>query len=138
MALTDKARSTPTIVDVAEQAGVQRGSMLVFEPGLGVVQTVVDGSQGLSNSLPAIWAATHPAFRLLRLHGRNTETWSVKGATATSDRFNHDYPDAELNDIAGKVARLALLADSTHVVFNNNMEDQGQRNVSRSIRLLQA
>ena len=109
---------------------------LAFERELGVVHTVVDGPQGFSNSVPAIWEATHPAFALLRLHGRNTSSWNVQGATAASDRFNYDYSDAELADLARRTARLALDAATTHVVFNNNMEDQGQRNAATMARLL--
>ena len=110
---------------------------LAFQRELGVVHTVVDGPQGFSNSVPAIWETTHPQFALLRLHGRNLETWNVKGATAASDRFNYDYGEAELDEIAQKVARLALRALATHVVFNNNMEDQGQRNAAALMRVLQ-
>ena len=116
--------------------GDHAASTLAFERELGVAHTVVDGPQGFANSVPALWEATHPAFALLRLHGRNTETWNVKGASAASDRFNYDYSEAELADIATKVARLALQAASTHVVFNNNMEDQGQRNAALLMRLL--
>ena len=116
--------------------GEHAASTLAFERELGVAHTVVDGPQGFANSVPALWEATHPAFALLRLHGRNTETWNVKGASAASDRFNYDYSEPELADIAAKVARLALQAASTHVVFNNNMEDQGQRNAALLMRLL--
>ena len=116
--------------------GDHAASTLAFERELGVAHTVVDGPQGFANSVPALWEATHPAFALLRLHGRNTETWNVKGASAASDRFNYDYSEPELADIATKVARLALQAASTHVVFNNNMEDQGQRNAALLMRLL--
>lgn len=116
--------------------GEHAASTLAFERELGVAHTVVDGPQGFANSVPALWEATHPAFALLRLHGRNTETWNVKGASAASDRFNYDYSEPELADIAAKVARLALQAASTHVVFNNNMEDQGQRNATLLMRLL--
>ena len=35
-------------------------------------------------------------YALVRLHGRNHETWNIKGATVASERFNYDYPDAEL------------------------------------------
>ena len=111
-------------------------STLAFERELGVVHTVVDGPQGFTNSVPAIWEATHPAFALLRLHGRNTDTWNIAGATAASDRFNYDYAEAELGEVAEKIARLALEAATTHVVFNNNMEDQGQRNAALLLRLL--
>ena len=109
---------------------------LAFERELGVVHTVVDGPQGFTNSVPAVWAATHPGFALLRLHGRNTGTWNVKGATAASDRFNYDYPDQELGELAGQVRRVSHAALKTHVVFNNNMEDQGQRNAATMARLM--
>jgi len=113
-----------------------RASTLAFERELGVVHTVVDGPQGFVNCVPAVWEATHPQFALVRLHGRNAGTWDVKGTSSASDRFNYDYPDDELADIAGKAARLAALAPRTHVVFNNNMEDQGQRNARTLMALL--
>ena len=111
-------------------------STLAFERELGVVHTVVDGPQGFSNSVPAVWEATHPTRALLRLHGRNTATWNIKGATAASDRFNYDYSDPELRAVAGQLAQLSAKVGSTHAVFNNNMEDQGQRNAATLQRLL--
>lgn len=108
--------------------GEHRASTLAFQHELGVVHTVVDGPQGFSNSVPAIWETTHPKFALVRLHGRNTATWNSKGATAASDRFNYDYSDSELDGLASEIRKLAAKALATHVVFNNNMEDQGQRN----------
>lgn len=110
---------------------------LDFERELGVVHTVVDGPQGFSNSVPALWEATHPGVALLRLHGRNADTWNISGASDSSERFNYDYAEAELSGIAEQVERLAARALHTHVVFNNNMEDQGQRNASSLMRLLQ-
>jgi uncharacterized protein YecE (DUF72 family) len=106
--------------------------------GLGVAHTVVDGPQGFSNSVPALWEATHPRFALLRLHGRNAATWNVKGSTSASDRFNYDYSDAELAELVPRLERLALTAMQTHVIFNNNMEDQGQRNARTLTDLLAA
>jgi len=111
-------------------------STLAFERELGVVHTVVDGPQGFVNCVPAIWEVTHPGYALVRLHGRNAETWNLKGATTASDRFNYDYADDELAEIAGKAAQLAALAPQTHVVFNNNMEDQGQRNARTLMDLI--
>ena len=105
---------------------------------LGVAHTVVDGPQGFYNSVPALWEATHPRFALLRLHGRNTATWNVKGQTAASDRFNYDYPQPELAELVPRLERLALTAMQTHVIFNNNMEDQGQRNARSLLDLLDA
>ncbi len=103
---------------------------------LGAAHTVVDGPQGFHNSVPAIWEATHPRFALVRLHGRNRGTWNVRGQTSASDRFNYDYPEAELAELVPRIERLALTAMQTHVIFNNNMEDQGQRNAASLNRLL--
>ena len=111
-------------------------STLAFERELGVVHTVVDGPQGFVNSVPAVWARTQPALALVRLHGRNAETWNVRGASDSSERFNYDYGDEELGEVASSVVRLAAEGLATHVVFNNNMEDQGQRNAASLMALL--
>jgi uncharacterized protein YecE (DUF72 family) len=116
--------------------GVHAESTLAFERELGVVHTVVDGPQGFANTVPPVWETTHPAFALLRLHGRNHETWNITGASDSSERFNYDYSEAELGELAQKVARLAERAAATHAVFNNNMEDQGQRNAASLMRWL--
>jgi uncharacterized protein YecE (DUF72 family) len=111
-------------------------STLAFERELGVVHTVVDGPQGFANSVPMVWETTHPAYALARLHGRNRDTWNIQGATSASDRFNYDYGEAELGELLPSLRRLATRAQHTHVIFNNNMEDQGQRNARALIALL--
>ena len=40
-------------------------------------------------SVGAHWVATNPKLAVVRLHGRNVETWDIKGATAASERFNY-------------------------------------------------
>jgi uncharacterized protein YecE (DUF72 family) len=111
-------------------------STLAFERELGVVHTVVDGPQGFVNSVPTVWEATHPGWSLARLHGRNRDTWNIQGATSASDRFNYDYGEAELGEMVPALRRLATRTQHTHVIFNNNMEDQGQRNARALIALL--
>lgn len=113
-----------------------RDATLALQRELGVVHTVVDAPQGFANSVPAVWEATHPRHALVRLHGRNAATWNVKGATAASDRFNYDYSDEELADIAASIGTRFAPVLQTHVVFNNNMEDQGQRNARTLMRKL--
>jgi uncharacterized protein YecE (DUF72 family) len=114
------------------------GETLAFERELNVVHTVVDGPQGFHNSVPPVWESTHICYSLVRLHGRNHETWNVKGATVASERFDYDYPDAELEAIAARVERLAPETFTTHVIMNNNNEDQGQRNAATLTRILEA
>ena len=114
------------------------GETLAFERELNVVHTVVDGPQGFHNSVPPVWESTHISYSLVRLHGRNHDTWNIKGATVASERFDYDYPDAELEAIAARVERLAPETFTTHVIMNNNNEDQGQRNAATLTRILEA
>ncbi len=113
------------------------GQTLRFERELNVVHTVVDGPQGFHNSVSPVWESTHIDFALVRMHGRNHETWNIKGATMASERFDYDYADTELDAIAARVERLAPEAFTTHVVMNNNNEDQGQRNAATLMRILE-
>ena len=105
-----------------------RDSTLAFERERGLVNVIVDGPQGFGSSVPAVWEVTSPELAIVRMHGRNAETWQKKGLTASSDRFNYDYSDAELREIAGKIKELAKSVPVVHAVMNNNYQDQGQRN----------
>src|SRR5215469_3565994 len=72
---------------------------LAFLREHGLVHTIVDGPQGADNSVPAVWEITHPDYLLLRLHGRNVETYNAPAQTA-AERFDYDYPDRELGELA--------------------------------------
>ncbi|MEJ5999306.1 DUF72 domain-containing protein [Paucibacter soli] len=121
----------------AEAAQIEPTLALLRE--LGVVHTIVDEPQGsFANSIPAVWAITHPRYLLLRLHGRNTATWNIKGSTAASERFNYDYGADELRELAVQLRALIEHVAEAHVIFNNNMEDQGQRNARSLMDILQA
>jgi uncharacterized protein YecE (DUF72 family) len=104
---------------------------LDFERERRLVNVVVDEPQGVANCIPSVWEVTNPALSIVRLHGRNHETWNKKGLNASSQRFNYDYDARELAELARKIE--AITAATTHVVLNNNYEDQGQRN-ARTLR----
>jgi len=118
--------------------GEHAAATLAFERELNVVHVVVDAPQGFANSVPALWEATHPDLAILRLHGRNRETWNQKGLTASSERFNYDYSDQELAALVPPIRELSTRVGAMHVVFNNNYEDQGQRNARVLMRQLDA
>jgi len=105
---------------------------------LGVTHTVVDEPQGFTNSVPHVWAATNPRKALVRMHGRNYDTWEIKGAAAASERFNYDYSQLELEGLAVDIRRLAEQVGDMDVIFNNNNEDQGQRNAQTLMDILGA
>ena len=109
---------------------------VAFERELGVVHTTVDGPQGFANCVACVWDVTNPALALVRLHGRNRQTWNIK-ASASSSRFNYWYSQDELAALVPQIRRVADLAGAVHVVFNTNYEDQGQANARLLTRLMQ-
>jgi uncharacterized protein YecE (DUF72 family) len=99
---------------------------IAFERELGVVHTIVDSPQGFSNCVPCVWEVTNPELAILRLHGRNAQTWNIKGATSASSRFDYWYSKEELAAMLPELRRLSGVARRVHVIFNTNYEDQGQ------------
>jgi uncharacterized protein YecE (DUF72 family) len=92
-----------------------------------VVHTIVDEPQGVGNYAQGIWEVTHPDLALVRLHGRNAETWDAKGLSASSDRFNYEYDEAELDELSRGIDGLVDKALDVVALLNVNHEDQGVR-----------
>ncbi len=111
---------------------------LAMERDLGVAHVVVDEPQTGAKSIPQVWEVASPKLAIVRLHGRNHETWDSKDAKAASDRFNYDYSDAELKKLATPIKKLSKHVEEVHVVFNNNYGDQGQRNGKSLEKILKA
>ena len=109
---------------------------LAFERENGYVNVVVDEPQGIANTIPAVWEVTNPDLCVVRLHGRNHGTWNRKGLTASSQRFDYDYRRDELQEIATEVRSISARAGTTHVLFNNNYQDQGQRGAAELTAIL--
>lgn len=116
--------------------GKHATTTLDFERERGLTNVIVDEPQGFANCIPSIWEVTTPGLALLRLHGRNHATWNKKGLTASSERFNYDYNEGELEEIAARVVELSGQVREMQVVLNNNYEDQGQRNAQDLMRLV--
>jgi uncharacterized protein YecE (DUF72 family) len=70
------------------------------------------------------------------MHGRNQDTWNIKGAVASSSRFNYEYNDDELDSMASQIIEISKAVELTHVVFNTNYEDQGQRSAKTLMSIL--
>jgi uncharacterized protein YecE (DUF72 family) len=86
----------------------------------------VDEPQGFRSSVPSVVAATAPVA-LVRMHGRNYETWEKKGIGA-AERFDYLYGDKELEEWLPRVRQLAEGAREVHVLMNNCHNDQAVRN----------
>ena len=59
--------------------------------------------------------------------GATPGTWEKKGLTASSERFDYEYQEEELREFVAPVRALAREARQVHVIFNNNLRDQGIR-----------
>jgi uncharacterized protein YecE (DUF72 family) len=110
--------------------------MLAWLRELGVVHTIVDEPQDVGNFAHSVWDITHPRLAIVRLHGRNAQTWDAKGLQASSDRFNYEYTDGELDDLARRIDTLAEQAFEVAVLLNVNFEDQGVRAADGLLRRL--
>ena len=68
---------------------------------------------------------TNSAAAYLRLHGRNAKAY-VTGKTVAA-RFDYDYSDKEITEVAQRSKKLAQEARELHVIFNNNNLDYAPR-----------
>ena len=64
---------------------------------------------------------TNPRAAYLRLHGRNAKAY-ITGKTVAA-RFDYDYSDKEIAEVAERSRKLAQEAREMHVIFNNNNLD---------------
>ena len=68
---------------------------------------------------------TSPDIAYLRLHGRDARAY-LTGKTVAA-RFNYDYKEPEIREIADRSKNLGRKARDVHVVFNNNALDYAPR-----------
>jgi uncharacterized protein YecE (DUF72 family) len=72
---------------------------------------------------------TNPHLAYLRLHGRNTRAY-LTGKTVAA-RFDYDYTDGEIGEVAERSKKLARATRELHVIFNNNNLDYAPRAAAR-------
>ncbi|GAB4259902.1 MAG: DUF72 domain-containing protein [Deferrisomatales bacterium] len=110
-----------------------RDEVLAFERDHELAHVVVDGPQGFASSVPPVWEVTRREIAVVRLHGRNRETWEKKGLSA-AQRFRYLYSEEELEELAAPIRGLAAASDEVHVLFNNCYRDFAQRNAVQLAR----
>jgi uncharacterized protein YecE (DUF72 family) len=81
----------------------------------------------------AVDEVTNSTRTYLRLHGRNSKAY-ITGKTVAA-RFDYDYSDEEVAEVAERSNELARRAREVHVIFNNNNLDYAPR---AALRLRQA
>ena len=89
-----------------------------------MTHVVVDAPKvDAKNVPPTVLALTTPTL-YLRFHGRNAETWNVRGRSA-AERFDYLYSDEELREWVEPLKELAGEAENAYAVFNNNNRSAG-------------
>jgi uncharacterized protein YecE (DUF72 family) len=78
---------------------------------------------------PDLDEITNPDFTYLRFHGRDAKAY-LTGKTVAA-RFNYDYADKEIDELAERSRKLAREVKDVHVVFNNNNLDYAPRAATR-------
>jgi uncharacterized protein YecE (DUF72 family) len=84
--------------------------------------------------LPPLDSVTNPRLAYLRCHGRNLDGY-LRGRSV-AERFDYDYPDRELEEIADRARVLADEAREVHVMFNNNARDYAPKAARRMLQAL--
>src|SRR6266403_4872145 len=115
--------------------GDQLKSTIVFlrKRNVGFVNVDAPASDHFSVVPSELNEITNPDFSYLRLHGRDAKAYLTGKTVAT--RFNYDYSDDEISDVAERSKELAGEAKAVHIVFNNNNLDYAPR---AAIRLRKA
>jgi uncharacterized protein YecE (DUF72 family) len=105
----------------------EREDTLAFLERHGLAYVSLDSPRTrASNVSPRVAAATHPVA-YVRFHGRNAQTWNIRGAESAADRFDWLYAPEELAEWIEPFARLADEAEEVYAMFNNNRDDFAPR-----------
>lgn len=101
----------------------------------GAAFVCTDSPQGdAPTMMPRVDAVTHPDLAYLRMHGRNVDGY-LKGKSV-AERFDWDYGDDELRELAGRAEGLAEEAGQLRMMFNNNRDDLAPQAATRMRILL--
>jgi uncharacterized protein YecE (DUF72 family) len=101
-----------------------RSDVLCFLSDRDMTVVVVDAPKvEAKNVPPTLLALTSPTL-YVRMHGRNAETWNVRGRSA-AERFDYLYSEDELREWIDPLRDLSTEAENAYVLFNNNNRAPG-------------
>jgi uncharacterized protein YecE (DUF72 family) len=110
----------------------QREETLRFLEEHGMSHVVVDAPRTDGKNVPLTVLGLTTPLLYVRLHGRNAETWNVRGGSA-SERFDYLYSEEELSEWAEPLEELSQKAAEAYVLFNNNNRSRvGGREVAQA------
>jgi len=110
----------------------QREETLRFLEEHGMSHVVVDAPRSEGKNVPLTVQALTTPLLYVRMHGRNAETWNVRGRSA-AERFDYLYSEEELTEWVEPLKELSQQAEEAYVLFNNNNRSRvGGREVAQA------
>jgi uncharacterized protein YecE (DUF72 family) len=91
---------------------------------LGAAHVVVDAPKVEAKNVPPTVLAVTAPWTYIRFHGRNADTWNVRGRSA-AERFDYLYSEEELAEWVEPLRELAEQAEQAFALFNNNNRSPG-------------
>lgn len=88
----------------------------------------------ISESLPLTAVSTNDGVSYVRLHGRNYGTWFAN--KGRDERYNYDYKEMELDEIAETVRMLSKLVKKVFISGNNHYKGSAVKNLIELKKLL--
>jgi uncharacterized protein YecE (DUF72 family) len=99
--------------------GDQLAETLALLERIGATHVVVDAPKVDAKNVPPTVLAVTSSMTYVRFHGRNADTWNVRGRSA-AERFDYLYSEDELREWVEPLQELAGQAEQAFAVFNNN------------------
>ncbi|KIR09274.1 hypothetical protein RA16_03785 [Levilactobacillus brevis] len=110
--------------------------VMAYLQSLKLTNVTTDEPHNLNDGIPLVETVTTPELAVVRLHGRNAQGWFNQGADWRKTRTLYRYSEAELQDIAALVKRVAQHAQQVCVIFNNNSAKDAAPNALRLQKIL--
>jgi uncharacterized protein YecE (DUF72 family) len=99
--------------------GDQLAETLALLERIGATHVVVDAPKVDAKNVPPTVVAVTSSMTYVRFHGRNADTWNVRGRSA-AERFDYLYSEDELREWVEPLQELAGQVEQAYAVFNNN------------------
>ncbi len=114
-----------------------RDGTLAFLRTRDIPYVAVDVPEGHRTSMPSVFETTSAKLAVVRFHGRNHETWDLKGVPPNV-RFRYDYSDQELGEWVPRIKEMERSAGRVHALMNNNYSNYSVKNAQQLERMLEA
>ena len=114
-----------------------RDGTLAFLRTRDIPHVAVDVPPGHATSMPQTYEVTSTKLAVIRFHGRNHQTWGLKGAPPNV-RYRYDYTDNDLAEWVPRIKAMERSAKQVHALMNNNYSNYSVKNAQQLERLLEA